>query len=170
MGQRDKNFSLKTSIPTEVARGAQESADASAEAKLYRLMLVDEDTGQPQRLASLSEAEIVAQTLSRDASSSSLPCLKSASREVTTSEGDSEPDSPRSSGQLSKSGGPCHHCGASAVRSFKILRGTKSCDDTAISLSKLLGRFVTSMYAFSLSCCAKAQGGGFFRKSVTNSI
>ena len=96
-------------------RGISDRNNTAEVTRLYRLMLVDEDTGRPRRLASVSEAELVAKSLHEDAANSCLPCLKSASTSSFASDSESGADSPRSAGQLAKHGGPCQHCGTSAV-------------------------------------------------------
>lgn len=92
------------------------SADTSGRS-LYCLALVDEATGVPQRLATEIEAEVIARTLFKDAGNTSLPCLRILSESMS----DSDSGTPRSVGHLAKHGGPCQHCGTSAVsdpRSF----------------------------------------------------
>ena len=90
------------------------SGQAVSSCQLYRLMLVDEETGQPQRAATESEAELVARSLHKDASNACLPCLRAVSESVSTGS-DSDSGTPRYVGHLAKHGGPCQHCGTSAV-------------------------------------------------------
>ena len=106
-------------LATRKPSSAKKPADSTCiqacgeEAKLYRLMLIDEITGSPQRLASHSEAVHVAQTLYKDSANSCLPCLKTS--QSSTDEEQLEVDFSVPIGQLSKIGGPCHHCGATSV-------------------------------------------------------
>ena len=95
--------------------GIYSGSKPSNVAKLYRLMLVDEDTGLPQRAASLSEAQLIAQLLYKDAANSSLPCLRTTSASAVESDSDSDTGSLRCAGHIAKQGGPCQHCGTSAV-------------------------------------------------------
>lgn len=110
------NHSIYNSQPTvsteTVLQGGGKQGDV---AKLHCLMLVDEETGLPQRAASLSEAQAIAQILHKHGANSSLPCLKTSSQNAAESDSESEVGSLRSMGHLAKQGGPCRHCGTAAV-------------------------------------------------------
>ena len=113
--------------------------------KLYRLMLVDEDTGLPQRAASLSEAQLIAQLLYKDAANSCLPCLRTTSLSAGESETESEVGSLRSAGHIAKQGGPCQHCGTSAVSSRVFYACT-----TAQNICQSSRRFLSQTSVFAL--------------------
>lgn len=83
--------------------------------KLYCLMRVDESTGQPKRMASLSEVQLVAQTLYKEGANSSFPYGKSASQSLSRNGSEADSGSPKLTAQSVKQGGPCQHCGTSAV-------------------------------------------------------
>ena len=106
---RDKDRSILSA-----GSGSPSTAKKSDVVQLYRLMLIDEDTGLPRRAASLSEAQLIAQTLYRDAANSSLPCLRTASIGTLESDSDSDSGSLRSACQVAKHSG-CDHCGTSVV-------------------------------------------------------
>jgi len=106
---------LMVSMPESDSTFSGAISSASIDARsLYCLVLVDEETGQPQRVATELEAELVARSLHKDATNSSLPCLRAVSESVSASS-DSDSGTPRYVGHLAKHGGPCQHCGTSAV-------------------------------------------------------
>lgn len=106
---RDKGSSILSA-----GSGYPSTTKKSDVVQLYRLMLIDEETGLPRRAASLSEAQLIAQTLYRDAANSSLPCLRTASTGTPESDSDSDSGSLRSACQVAKHSG-CDHCGTSVV-------------------------------------------------------
>jgi len=108
---------LVVSVPASDSTSGQGGFSSSMDSgtrSLYCLVLVDEETGQPRRVATEMEAELVARSLHKDASNSSLPCLRAVSESVSASS-ESDSETPRYVGHLAKHGGPCQHCGTSAV-------------------------------------------------------
>jgi hypothetical protein len=107
---------LVVSVPASDSTSGQGGFSSSMDSgtrSLYCLVLVDEETGQPRRVATEMEAELVARSLHKDASNSSLPCLRAVSESVSASS-ESDSETPRYVGHLAKHGGPCQHCGTSA--------------------------------------------------------
>lgn len=99
------------------------------------------------------EAELVAQALFKHAHSFTLPCLRASG--TCTSDSESEVDMPRCRGHLAKSGGPCRHCGISAVSLLQmdILHVTRSQSRKARTAGILSYAFFISLVSDLLLAC-----------------